>query len=438
VYEFSTRAFLGASPLARAAVLDRHLRGAPFALLLGYLLHALVGAHPLTEASVGDRLEGSSLERVLALALFALAVVVASSRRRETAARLAASPGLLAVVGICVASALWSRYPDLTLRRSIPLGIVTFAAVAIAASARDLRALHTVLFAALTGMILLNVLAVVAAPSIAITDIGVRGIYTQKNVAGYVAMLAVLCGAAWTLGAQTRGRVVLGALGTATALIFLLVTRGKTSIGLAALALGIGGVMVLAERLGARFALFTLACALFALALAAALFAAIDFDLGRALEFAFGDASFSGRDELWVFARRAIGEAPWLGHGYGAFWDVGAVDDPLARLEPGTWLGDVETGTINQAHNGYLELSLHIGIPATIVAALTMVWGAAAATRRALARGSPRGERAAFAAMAAILWLYLAHNLTEATLFMRGAPFHALAALALAVAARTK
>ncbi len=437
MFEFSRRrAFRGALALPRAAVPNRKLRGAPLALLLAYLLYALVGAHPLAQTPVGDRLEGSSLERVLALALFALAAAVAWGRRRETAARFAACPGLPAVVGICLASALWSRYPDLTLRRSMLLGFVTFAAVAIAASARDPRGLHTILFATLTGVILLNILAALAAPSIAITDIGVRGIYTQKNVAGYVAMLALVCGAAWTLGAENRGRALIGVLGTAVALIFLAFTRSKTSIALAALALAIGGVIILAERIGARFALFAIGCALFALALAAALFAAIDFDAARAVEFAFGDASFSGRDELWAFARRSIAEAPWLGHGYGAFWDVGAINDPLARLEPGTWLGDVETGTINQAHNGYLELGLNIGIPATIAAALTFVSGAAAAARRALSRGSPRGERAAFGAMASILWLYLAHNQTEATLFMRGSPFYALAALALAVSAR--
>ena len=100
--------------------------------------------------------------------------------------------------------------------------------------------------------------------------------------------------------------------------------------------------------------------------------------------------------------------------------------------------GDVEVGTINQAHNGYLELCLHIGIPATIFAALTVVSGAVSATRSALARGAPRRDRAALAALAMIFWLYVVHNQIEATLFMRGSAFYSIAVLALLVAARAR
>ena len=210
-----------------------------------------------------------------------------------------------------------------------------------------------------------------------------------------------------------------------------MISRSKTSIGIAAVALVVGGVLLASARLGRWFGLLALGIGSIAFAGAALAFALSGFDVGLALDLLVGDASFTGRDELWAFAWNHVLERPWLGHGYGAFWDVGVVDDPIAKLEPGTWLGDTEVGTINQAHNGYLELALHVGIPATIAATLVVVRSALRAARSAFAPELSRGDRAAHAGMAAILFVYLLHNLTEATLFMRGSPFWALAALAL-------
>ena len=150
-----------------------------------------------------------------------------------------------------------------------------------------------------------------------------------------------------------------------------------------------------------------------------ALLAAVDFEPDRFIGLLTGDASLTGRLELWRFAVHAASERPWLGHGYGAFWDVGAARDPLSRLEPGSWLGDIETGTINQAHNGYLELWLEMGLPAAIwtvgVALMTI-----AAGLRAGAAAVSGGQRAAITCAVAISAVSLAHNLTEATLLIRG------------------
>ena len=165
-------------------------------------------------------------------------------------------------------------------------------------------------------------------------------------------------------------------------------------------------------------------------------FAAIDFDLAKAVELVFTDASFTGRDELWAFAHKAASQRPWLGHGYGAFWDVGLVNDPLAKLEPGTWLADVPVGTINQAHNGYLELWLHLGLPATIVATLIVMQGLVSAAWRAIASSGSRQARAMLGGLATLLFLYLFHNFTEATLFMRGSVFFNVIMVALLVVSR--
>ena len=162
---------------------------------------------------------------------------------------------------------------------------------------------------------------------------------------------------------------------------------------------------------------------LFLLALGFAGFAASGFDTDKALDLLIGDSSFTGRDELWAFARHEIGKRPWLGHGYGAFWDVGLANDPIGKLEPGSWLGDTEVGVINQAHNGYLDLALNVGVPATVLAGLSIFAAMLREIAGAHASLADGRTRAAHGAFAALLFAYLLHNTTEATLFLRGAPF---------------
>lgn len=174
-------------------------------------------------------------------------------------------------------------------------------------------------------------------------------VYTQKNVAGIVAMLTIVIGATWIAGATGRRQIMLAVLALAPALLFLALTRSKTSINLAAGGLVIIAFFVMAERYGAAFILLAATLGLAGAAGVLALLLAIDFDTNIALSSLFGDTTFTGRDELWAFTQREA-RRYWLGHGYGAFWDVGAVNDPLAKLEPGTWLASVEIGTINQAH----------------------------------------------------------------------------------------
>jgi O-antigen ligase len=252
----------------------------------------------------------------------------------------------------------------------------------------------------------------------------VRGVYSQKNVAGGVAMIGCILGVFWIAGQEKGSARRRGWLMLAPLVLFLLVTRSKTSLGLAILAPAVGAVIWFAAR-GRRCALLALAGLIFAFVIAATLFAASGFDTDRALDLLIGDSSFTGRAELWAFARAEIAKHFWLGHGYGAFWDVGPINDPIAKLEPGTWLGDSEVGLINQAHNGYLDLALNIGVPATALAGLTVFAAMMGALARAHAPRLDRQARAAHGAFAALMLAFLLHNTTEATLFLRGAPFWA-------------
>ena len=400
------------------------------ALLLGFMLLTFVGTHPFGDTSVASRSDGNIGDRIAVMSLFGLSLYVLWSNGRRAMATIVANIPFLLVIGFCVASILWSDYPALTLRRGLLLFFLTTIALGVAVGVTDARRLHTILFVTLTSIVLLNLAAAIIVPSIAISNIGMNGLYTQKNVAGAVAMITLILGATWIAG-ETRPRyTTIAVLALVPTIIFLVLTRSRTSINLAALGTTAVVCFALIERYRAPF---IIGAAVFSLLAASGLLvwlAVYDFDFNLALASVVGDTSFSGRDELWAFSRLDAEKRMWLGHGYGAFWDVGVENDPLVRAEPGSWLGSVAIGVINQAHHGYLELWLHIGLPMTIIASLAVGYAAAIGWFRAVLGPGDRQTRALVCAMATLLSLHLFHNLTEATLFMRGAPFWNMATLA--------
>ncbi|UJB69157.1 O-antigen ligase family protein [Acaryochloris sp. 'Moss Beach'] len=66
------------------------------------------------------------------------------------------------------------------------------------------------------------------------------------------------------------------------------------------------------------------------------------------------DPSLTGRTDLWVWALDDIGKRPWLGYGYGAFWQDFSSKAALIRYAAG-W-------QVPSAHNGLLDLLLDLGI----------------------------------------------------------------------------
>lgn len=386
-----------------------------------FLFYSLIGTSPLATTTVSARVEGSPLDRLFVIGMAMLALVVLALHANALPAMIRRSAGIWIIVALALLSIFWSDYPGLTLRRAILMACLTLSAAAVAAGVRDLRAFHTVFCHAITGVIILNILIVFALPARGMSDIGAQGLYSQKNVAGMVAMTAVIASACWTFrGHENPADMFTGLFMVAVSAFFLVLTRSKTSIALVAVALAVLAILALATRGGPRAALAALLLCAGAAIAALVFLAAYDFDIAAIAAMLSGDASFTGRDELWAFALRVAQERPWLGHGYGAFWDVGIGNDPLLRFDPGSWLGDIEPGIINQAHNGYLELWIQLGLPATLLATLLVIGLILRGLACSILAGGPPGTRAAFCFLTVMPAVWLVHNFTEASLFMRG------------------
>ncbi|MCJ2013388.1 O-antigen ligase family protein [Methylobacterium sp. J-076] len=416
------------SALAPAARRPRHapwfLRVLPSALYLAFLAYMFIGVMPMSDASAITSGDGNATERLAVLGMTGIALVEIVRRRRVVLPLLMRSWPVWLVLGWFCASVSWAAFPDIAVRRVSVMVFLCLIALAIAAGIGPLR--RTLgLMAGILVVVIAGDLAVTALnPAFAFTEIGVRGYHQQKNVAGLVAMLAVIVGIGWTCAAPRPGRVFAGLAFTVAAFAFLVLTKSKTSMMLALLGAALLPGMLLLRRMGPAAAL--------ALTLMGAGAVAVTY-LGVT---AFGgdfvglltpgnDASFTGRTQIWDFAASEIARRPWTGYGFGSFWDVGDANDPLLRAPPGSWLATLKIGeradvVINEAHNGYLDLRLQGGAPAVAFAVLAQLLTIFALAVKLFSRRTPRPDAVAAATFLVIALVVLVHNATESSLWMRG------------------
>lgn len=117
------------------------------------------------------------------------------------------------------------------------------------------------------------------------------------------------------------------------------------------------------------------------------------------------DATLTGRTDIWDNLILAGKEHPWLGYGYGTFWN-----DPLG---PSYWVRFNLDWGVPTAHNGWMETWLSIGFLGIIAFAITYLFSLILALDR-LARG---GVENYWALLSLILFFVL--SLSESTILQQ-------------------
>jgi exopolysaccharide production protein ExoQ len=295
---------------------------------------------------------------------------------RKRFARVVVRDNLLwLLVGLVLLSIFWSVAPEITLRRSIAILGTTLLGVYVAMRFNIREQLQLLAWALGMGA-LLSLLFVLAFPAFGImsgpairvpggtfTGItadpnagGWRGIYAHKNSFGRSMALS-----AWVfvLLALSEGRyrwVRWGGLGLSV--ILLLLSNSKTG-----LVLFLTLFLLVPLYRVTRWPYTLAAPVLIPVALlvgGAALWGVAHEN--TVLGLLNRDVTLTGRTELWPAIIDMIEKRPWLGYGYGAFWQ--GWEGPssyvllVAQFDPGS------------AHSGYLELLLSLGLLGTVVFAL--------------------------------------------------------------------
>lgn len=300
----------------------------------------------------------------IAICLFALCAGLAV---RGDLLRKAYNRLLAITIGWCAFCSVISQEPSLSIRRFILLLLVVLmaqAALILPASVRQFTQVLTALALAITAICFASLLI---APELAIhqpTDLEEpllagdwRGLFIHKNTAGATMVQFVFLG---MLSAKAYNRQ-LGFLLIGLALMFLWGSGSKTSLLLLPVTLLITHVLAGQRSLASRALLVLppiLALNLFTVG-------SVVWNWVKQLDGKFlPDTSFTGRDQIWLFAIEKLWQRPFTGYGFLAFWRTpaimfGGAGDLPSRQEA----VDATVTLSSQSHNGYLDTAVTIGFP---------------------------------------------------------------------------
>jgi len=320
-------------------------------LFTGVHLPLLFGEWPETGAAGIESAERIQALRLASLPLYALIGTLAVFRVRLILERAQAARWICLLTILAVASAAWSISPEDTLRRAVALVMTTLFALYLAARFDHLSQLR--LFGtALSIVVTSGLAAAVVWPEMAIMHEqhagALRGLFTNKNAFGNLAALAAMVLAAWlaaepnrwgAIGIAIAAALVALVLSTSLTAALMLVTAGMAGLVVAGLRPHYGSP----EHAALRGSMIGLAITVMVIVTSWQLSTVV----GR-------DTTLTGRTMLWAESWQFIRQRPFLGYGYGAFWSEAS--GPMASLQHAVgWPAP-------NAHNGYIDLGLQLGL----------------------------------------------------------------------------
>jgi exopolysaccharide production protein ExoQ len=384
----------------RIMVIQRKLLGDGFTLLVLFL--ATGAFQPLIVDPSDPRAgsDGSPLLRAVWFVVYGVVVFRLIRQYRPIFMLLRVNRCLLLLLLLVMFSLLWSQDPGLTLRKGIALLATTLIGVdfAIHYSVRDqLRMLYIVLGSVVVLGIGVQLFFPALIPTVNLDSEAWHGVSGHKNDWARMLVLA-------TIALLSRSRRSLRD--------FLLIgILTLAAFGLVVLAHSIGALVILIVLL-VLFKTFgilrwrpkilataCLASALIVLPMSYLLFQNFDkvtATLGR-------DASLTGRVDIWQLALGSIARNPIHGYGYSAFWE--------ADSQAATRIREELNWAAPHAHNGYIDMTLELGLAGLFLFLASFV----IAARRAVDCLQCGAEREAMWPLAYLSFFFL-YQFTEGSL----------------------
>jgi exopolysaccharide production protein ExoQ len=346
--------------------------------------------HYSSGAAADRYLEGNPLDRAVLTAIMALGVIVLLGRTRRTGMLLRSNLPILVYFLYCAISVLWSDFPDVAFKRWFrATGDVVM--VLIVLTDPDWLAALRRLFARVGFVVVpLSILFIRYYPEYgrAYTHAGSptpTGVGTDKNALGLICMIFGLASIFRFLQIyrgeeSTRKTGPLYAQGAVIAMAFYLLLEADSATALSCFILA-GCPMVLTYLFrSARKPAFM---HIMVLTLLGVSFSALFLNLGSGLVQDLGrNSTLTGRTYIWHAALSLV-QNPVFGTGFESFW-LGPRIKQAAELI---------TFSVNQVHNGYIEVYLNLGWAGIALLTVLLVtayrrittavrWGAPAASLR--------------------------------------------------------
>jgi O-antigen ligase len=308
-------------------------------------------------------------------------------------------------------SARWSEFPDLTVRRSAREAIELVSLSLVAMSFSEERSLLRVIYWSFLFTLLLNVLSL-AFPGRSFSEGTFYGIYGNKNLLGAFVFYAL---PALSIGILRRSVSTFRVVATGAVLLamaMLAFSHSKSAVGCVALAACLAAGTRL-SFLGASYNRI-LVPILAALGVAAVATIIADLGLSDALILAFGDATLTGRDQVWAYALGKHDLHPMQGVGYGALWQLGPQMLDVLQHAQVRWIA-------NQSHDGYVDIVSQLGWVGIAFLAIYLLASFNRLVKYVARTHRGRTQGVADYAMY-IFWGALIYNITESSFFRAGHP----------------
>jgi O-antigen ligase len=354
--------------------------------------------------------EGSPLDRVVSLTLIVLALRILSSRSFNLRETVAHNLSLSLFLGFALLSVTWSEFPFVSFKRWIrDLGNYLIVLVVLS-EAHPLEAITTVIRRLMYLLVPLSVvlikyfreLSVAYDPWTGTADY--TGVTTSKNMLGAICLISGLFFVwdtlrRWPHRRERTTRSIIAVNLVLIGMTLWILNLAESATSRSCLVIGCAIIVAVQSRWGKANphqvkAILPLVL-LFSIALE------MSFEVSSTIAQWLGrDPTLSGRTEIWR-AVLAANTNPFLGTGYESFW----LGDRLSTIP-----ASIDMGFLNEAHNGYLETYLHLGLIGLGLTALFLVNSYRTICRRLIA--SPY-----FGSLSIALWaILLIYNVTEAAL----------------------
>ena len=227
-----------------------------------------------------------------------------------------------------------------------------------------------------------------------------RGIYTHKNGLGRTMLLSIIIFLLLALTTKKNRWLFWTLLGTSIAMLLL----SKSSSPLINLMI-LMTIFLMLQIVRWNY-LFLVPALMGILSVGTISYVLLITNAGQ-IASAFGkDLTLTGRTDFWPLILDKIWENPWLGYGFGAFWQ--GLDGPSAYV----W--NASAFKAPNGHNGYLDLCLDLGLVGFAIYTIEFVTG----VQRALIQIRTVSTADAFLPIL-LLCLVVLSNLTESSLVVQ-------------------
>jgi exopolysaccharide production protein ExoQ len=390
--------------------IENLILGAAAFLLSGALLR-LISNRNTDLVLAGDR----RFEFALAV-VYAGLVLVALIHLRPTLRAAFNTPALVALIALTCVSFYWAELPGLVARRTVGVVGATFFGVVLASRLDfhdQLKLIRRVLRIAagltVAAWVYGKFMGMDLVASDSTTSFGVpayssvegwHGIFNHKNDLGAMMALAILV--EWYFPAHTTLSRVARVLWLPVYVVLLLLSDSITALTSVMLAI----LLMYAFR-AFRFQYGLLAPAFFIGVLLSGAFLMLNAgSMSGALKALGRSSDLSGRIDLWHWVVAMILKRPMLGYGFSGFWRGASDESAVVETQIG-W-------SPVYAHNGYLEITLSLGV----IGLLLFAWFVCTGIKRTVSL-SKLAESSADLWPLAFLAFFLIHNLTECTILFQ-------------------